>query len=70
MLITIDDTGNGISSENLKRIYDKGFSTKGKNRGVGMYIIKNILDNYGGEIVIESEEGIGTCIEIRISKVL
>ncbi|NKF06649.1 Spo0B domain-containing protein [Clostridium gasigenes] len=70
LLITIDDTGNGISSENLKRIYDKGFSTKGKNRGVGMYIIKNILDNYGGEIVIESEEGIGTCTEIRISKVL
>lgn len=70
LLITIDDTGNGISSENLKRIYDKGFSTKGKNRGVGMYIIKSILDNYGGEIVIESEEEIGTCIEIRISKVL
>ena len=33
MIITVDDTGSGISSENMERIFENGFSTKGEERG-------------------------------------
>ena len=36
VLITVDDTGLGISPENIKRIFENGYSTKGKNRGTGL----------------------------------
>ncbi len=43
IIIYIENTFKG--TVNIKKIYDKNYSTKGKNRGVGLYIVKNIIDN-------------------------
>ena len=43
VLITTDDTGVGISEENLQRIFDNGFSTKGEGRGTGLYQVKEMV---------------------------
>lgn len=67
-ILSVDDTGRGISEEVRQRMFEQGFSTKGENRGLGMGIIQNILRRYHGEIEIETEEQIGTCFTVTFSQ--
>jgi signal transduction histidine kinase len=59
---TVEDTGSGISEENLERIFQPFFSTKaeGQGTGLGLPIIKTIMESHEGEITVESEVGKGT----------
>ena len=68
VLITSDDTGIGISEKNLERIFENGFSTKGAGRGTGLYQVKEMVERYGGEITVESQEGIGSSFSISFTK--
>ena len=68
VLITVDDTGLGISPENIKQIFENGYSTKGKNRGTGLYQVKTMVDNLGGQITVESQENVGTSFSVSFSK--
>lgn len=68
ILITVDDTGLGISEENKIRIFEKGFSTKGKNRGTGLYQVKTMVENLGGKINVESQENVGSSFFVYFSK--
>ena len=60
--IEIADTGRGIPSENLNRIFEPGFTTKGSGvgTGLGLSISYNIIQKHGGKIEVESELGRGT----------
>lgn len=60
VLITVDDTGKGIAESNLERIFENGYSTKGEDRGTGLYQVKSMVENFGGSITVESQEGVGT----------
>ncbi len=64
MVITVDDTGCGITPENQKRIFENGFSTKGEGRGIGLYQIKKQIEEYHGNIFVESEAGVGTTFTV------
>ena len=69
LLIMVSDTGEGISPENLPRIFEPGFSTKAsKSRGVGMPRIKEIADSHGGTIEVDTEPGSGTTFTIIFSQ--
>lgn len=68
LTIIADDTGCGITKENMNKIFSRGFSTKGDNRGIGLYLIYNIVQKCNGTIDIESDPGIGTSITIIINK--
>ncbi|GAA0737171.1 sensor histidine kinase [Clostridium oceanicum] len=68
IIIEINDTGCGISEECLDKIFEKGFSTKGKNRGTGLFLLKNIVENLNGIILIDSKENIGTTIKVKLPK--
>ena len=68
VLITMDDTGVGISEENLQRIFDNGFSTKGEGRGTGLYQVKEMVERYGGVISVESQEGVGSSFSVSFTK--
>ena len=68
LLITVDDTGIGISEKNLEHIFDNGFSTKGEGRGTGLYQVKEMLEAVGGKITVESQENIGTSFTVSFSK--
>ncbi len=57
--VTIKDTGHGISTENLKRIFESFFGTKVKGFGYGLTICKMIMEKHGGKIAAQSEEGEG-----------
>ena len=64
LLITVEDTGIGISKDNLEHIYDNGFSTKGEGRGTGLYQVKEMIEAIGGKITVESQENVGTSFTV------
>jgi signal transduction histidine kinase len=66
--IAIQDTGTGISPENLKRIFDPFFTTKaeGVGTGLGLSVSYGIIANHKGKIEVESEEGKGTKFTIYL----
>lgn len=65
--IRIADTGCGIRNEDLPKIFDPFFSTKGqKGNGLGLAVIWGIIDNHNGTINVESEVGKGTTFIIRL----
>lgn len=64
--VVIRDTGSGIAPENLDKVFDPFFSTKGTGEGTGMglYIVSGILKNYGAEYRLESTVGQGTTFTV------
>ncbi len=60
------DTGEGIATENLKKIWDPFFTTKAerKGTGLGLAICRRIVEEHGGAIEIESERGWGTTVRM------
>ena len=68
LLITANDTGVGIKQEDTKKVFINGYSTKGEGRGTGLYQVKRMVENLGGEIVIESQFGTGTTVTVILGK--
>ncbi|HDS00488.1 MAG TPA: PAS domain S-box protein [candidate division Zixibacteria bacterium] len=66
--IEISDNGVGISRQNLKKIFDPGFTTKGVGvgTGLGLSICYQIISGHYGDIEVESEPGIGTTFTIKL----
>lgn len=64
----ITDTGNGIASENLSKIFEPYFSTKETGTGLGLAIVQKIVEVHHGKIEVESIEGEGTKFTVRLPK--
>ncbi len=65
--VRISDTGGGIAKDDLPKIFDPFFSTKGqKGTGLGLAVIWGIIDNHNGTISVDSEIGKGTTFIIRL----
>ncbi|MBM7571904.1 DcuS/MalK family sensor histidine kinase [Aquibacillus albus] len=54
--IDVSDSGPGISKEYLEKIFEKGFSTKGSNRGFGLYLMKQSIEKLKGEFKVSTSE--------------
>ncbi len=67
-LISITDNGSGISPENIEKIFTPFFTTKpvGEGTGLGLPICFGIVDQMGGSLEVESQEGRGTTITINL----
>ncbi|CAM4423519.1 sensor histidine kinase [Flavobacterium terrigena] len=59
-VLKVSDNGIGISGENSAYIFEPKFTTKNSGMGLGLAIIKNIIENYNGTITFDTEEGKGT----------
>lgn len=64
--VRISDTGCGIAPENLKKLYQPFFSTKSKGTGLGLAVVKRVVERHGGSIAIESQVGKGTTFIIGV----
>ena len=65
--ILIKDNGCGISKEDLEKIFDPFFSTKGMSgTGLGLSVIWGIIDNHKGKITVESQLNKGTSFTINL----
>jgi len=64
----VEDSGKGITEENLPRIFDPFFTTKaiGVGSGLGLAICRNIINEFGGDISVESKVGKGTRFIVRL----
>jgi PAS domain S-box-containing protein len=72
VLLTVSDTGQGISEEQMARIFDPYFTTKspGKGTGLGLTIVKSIVEQNAGAITAESTPGHGTSFRIYFPAVV
>lgn len=68
IVVNIKDYGTGIPQAIVKKIFNPFFTTKkaGEGTGLGLDIVKKIIDKHNGHITVESEEGVGTCFTISI----
>ena len=62
--VAIADTGRGIPQEDLGKVFEPFFSTKRKGTGLGLAIVHQIVESHGGEVAVESREGMGTTFRI------
>ena len=65
-VLKISDNGIGISTENAAYIFEPKFTTKNSGMGLGLAIIKKIIENYNGSITFESEEKKGTLFTVKL----
>jgi hypothetical protein len=68
VIVEIQDNGMGISEVNLKQIFKPFFTTKsaGEGHGLGLSICQQILNSYGGEVLVDSRVGQGTRVRMQI----
>jgi two-component system, sporulation sensor kinase E len=66
VLIGFTDTGGGISAENLSRVFEPYFTTKSSGTGLGLLIVRRIVREHGGELSIQSSDGKGLTLTIRL----
>ena len=66
VIIRFVDTGGGMSAENLSRVFEPYFTTKPTGSGLGLLIVRRIVREHGGELSIESSEGKGLTLTIRL----
>ncbi len=64
--ISFTDTGGGMSAESLSRVFEPYFTTKSSGSGLGLLIVRRIVREHGGEMAIESNEGKGLTLSIRL----
>src|SRR5437868_2972536 len=69
VIVRFTDTGGGISAENLSRVFEPYFTTKISGTGLGLLIVRRIVREHGGEMSIESSEGKGLTLTIRLPHV-
>jgi len=64
--ISFTDTGGGMSAESLSRVFEPYFTTKSSGSGLGLLIVRRIVREHGGEMAIESNEGKGLTLTLRL----
>ena len=66
--ITVEDNGSGISEENKAKIFEPKFTTKTSGMGLGLAMVKNIVETYNGSITFTSQLGKGTIFTVAFPK--
>ena len=66
VIVSFVDTGSGMSAGNLSRVFEPYFTTKPSGTGLGLLIVRRIVREHGGELSIESAEGEGLTLTIRL----
>ena len=63
---SVSDTGIGIAPEDCERIFELFFSKRAEGSGIGLAIVKRIVDLHAGAVVVESAPGVGTTMRVLL----
>jgi PAS domain S-box-containing protein len=66
VVVTVSDSGRGIPAAALERVFEAFFTTKEAGTGLGLSIVRQIIQRHGGTVHLESAEGRGTRVSVRI----
>jgi signal transduction histidine kinase len=69
LLLAIRDTGSGMTQDQIKQIFEPFNTTKSRGLGLGMPYAQKIIEEHGGQIIVESQPGKGTEVRIELPKV-
>ena len=64
--IQIHDTGNGMTQEEREQVFEPFFTTKNQGIGLGLTIVKKIIEAHGGKVILESNVGKGTTVSMWV----
>ncbi len=64
--LEIADTGRGIATADLDHVFKPFFTTRHKGTGLGLSITREIVQRHGGHVALESVEGVGTTVTLRV----
>ncbi|MDR2368574.1 MAG: sensor histidine kinase [Deltaproteobacteria bacterium] len=67
LLITVDDTGMGLTQDEIAKMSQRGYTTKGAGRGTGLGLVRGLVQSRSGEFSIESEKGVGTSMMLTFT---
>ncbi len=65
-LLLVCDEGHGMDAKTLRRVLQESFSSKGADRGVGLHLVRRLVERLGGRLRIDSAPGEGACIQVRL----
>ncbi|QYA24961.1 GHKL domain-containing protein [Gramella sp. MT6] len=68
VLVSVSDNGSGISEENKEKVFEPKFTTKSSGMGLGLAMVKNIVETYNGSISFVSKQNKGTIFNVRFPK--
>ena len=68
VIIRVSDNGIGISTEDKEKVFEPKFTTKSSGMGLGLAMVKNIVETYQGEITFVSEKDKGTIFTVKFPK--
>lgn len=68
VILTVSDNGKGIKSENKSKVFEPKFTTKSSGMGLGLPIVKKIIETYKGHISFETKEGVATKFTVTLPK--
>lgn len=66
VVLRVQDHGPGIPKENLKRVFEPFFTTREKGSGLGLFVVRRIVELHHGRVEIKSGAGQGTTVEVRL----
>ena len=64
LTVAFRDTGSGIAPEDFRRLFEPFHTTKSGGHGIGLPVVKRIVDAHGGRIDVSSKPGEGTCFRL------
>ena len=68
VIITVADNGSGVSDENIDKVFEPKFTTKTSGMGLGLAMVKNIVETYKGTITFKTEKDKGTVFKVTLPK--
>jgi signal transduction histidine kinase len=66
--VTVEDNGSGIPESIREKLFHPNFTTKSSGMGMGLAISRKIIEDFGGELWYETEEGEGTRFHVKLPK--
>lgn len=67
-ILTVTDTGRGMTKEIREHLFEKGTSTKGGSHGTGMFLVKEMVEKYHGTVEVDTEPGEGTSVTVSFQR--